>query len=113
MNKLTKKDKYAIQFLYQQGWNDIDIAKELDLSDKSVKSFIKKYLSETQKTNTSESVAHTKEDKTKNLMIRQTAAKKSNTVSIMTHGASQIGDEFYKNAKSNPKNTDSYIFRRS
>lgn len=110
MNKLTKKDKYAIQFLHNQGSTDDYISKDLGLDINQVKRFIKNNLKATDApTVTNETV---KVDKTKNLMIRQTAEKKSNTVSIMTQGASQIGDEFYKSMNSSPKNTDSYIYRR-
>lgn len=113
MNKITKKDKYAIQFLYENGSTEESICKELDLDIKQVKRFISKNL----KAKTVEAVEENKaeeqkDDKTKNLMIRQTASKKNNSVSIMTQGASQIGDEFYKALQSSPKNTDSYIYRR-
>ena len=111
MNKLTKKDKYAIQFLHSQGSTDDYIAKDLGLDINQVKRFVKNNL-KTIADETAVSNESLKVDKTKNLMIRQTAAKKSNTVSIMTQGASQIGDEFYKTMNSSPKNTDSYIYRR-
>ena len=110
MNKLTKKDKYAIQFLHSQGSTDDYIAKDLGLDINQVKRFVKNNL-KTIADETAVSNESLKVD-TKNLMIRQTAAKKSNTVSIMTQGASQIGDEFYKTMNSSPKNTDSYIYRR-
>lgn len=112
MNKLTKKDKYAIQFLHQQGSTDDYIAKDLGLEINQVKRFISKNLKTTNKQSSPEP-EKPKTDKTKNLMIRQTSDKKTNTVSIMTQGASQIGDEFYKSVNSSPKNTDSYIYRRS
>lgn len=112
MNKITKKDKYAIQFLHQQGSNEADIAKELELDIKQVKRFISKNMKSETTASDSETKSETKKDKTKNLMIRHTSDKKSNTVSIMTQGASQVGDEFYKTMNSSPKNTDSYIYRR-
>jgi predicted transcriptional regulator len=111
-NKITKKDKYAMEFLHNKGLSNLDIAKELELDIKQVKRF----LSQVTKTETEDKKPESKEeekvDKTKNLMIRQTSSKKNNSVSIMTQGASQIGDEFYKNINSSPKNTDNYIYRR-
>lgn len=112
MNKLTKKDKYAIQFLYEHGSTEDYIAKDLSLELNQVKRFIKNNI-KTIDDKTEVVSEEPKNDKTKNLMIRQTAAKKNNTVSIMTQGASQVGDEFYKSINSSPKNTDSYIYRRS
>lgn len=112
MNKLTKKDKYAIEFLHTKGSSEADIAKELNLEVSQVKRFINKHIVSTQtKEETTEESK--KVDKTKNLMIRHTSDKKNNTVSIMTQGASQVGDEFYKNLNSSAKNTDNYIYRRS
>jgi hypothetical protein len=112
MNKLTKKDKYSIRFLHQQGSTEDYIAKDLGLEINQVKRFISKNLKIIDEQSVSD-IEQTKTDKTKNLMIRQTSAKKTNTVSIMTQGASQVGDEFYKSVNASPKNTDSYIYRRS
>lgn len=110
MNKITKKDKYAIRFLHSEGKTDEYIAKDLDLDLKQVQRFISKNIVEPTQTIPDTPV---KVDKTKNLMIRHTSDKKNNTVSIMTQGASQVGDDFYKSLNSSPKNTDSYIHRRS
>ena len=60
---------------------------------------------------TEEKTRPTKTDKTKDLMIRQTAAKKNNSVSIMTEPASQLGDTFLQNIAPTTKKTDDYIFR--
>jgi IS30 family transposase len=114
MNKLTKKDKYAIEFLHSKGNTNSEIAKELNLDIGQVKRFISKNISKPQTTSTDSETNSTKKvDKTKNLMIRHTSDKKNNSVSIMTQGASQIGDDFYKNMNSATKNTDSYIYRRT
>lgn len=107
MSKMTNKDKYAIQYLVDAGKNVDFISSELGLS----KSQIKRFLTTLQKEQPKQD-ENAKTDKTKDVMIRQTSSKKNNTVSIMTQGASQIGDEFYKNMNASNKNTDSYIYRR-
>jgi len=109
MSKLTKKDKYAIQYLYDQNSDAKYIAKELELSESQVKRFLTTLVPNTEEPKVEE---QPKTDKTKNLMIRHTSDKKNNTVSIMTQGASQVGDDFYKNMNSSSKNTDNYIYRR-
>lgn len=111
MSKLTKKDKYAIEFLHSKGNTEVDIAKELGLEISQVKRFLKKTFSTTQEV--TDKIEPPKVDKTKNLMIRHTSDKKNNSVSIMTQGASQVGDEFYKSMNSSAKNTDNYIYRRT
>lgn len=116
MNKITKKDRYAIEFLYLKKYSEDEIAKELDLNVSQVKRFINKNLIDQNTENTENTEKTTKKEspknKTKNLMIRETAGKKNNSVSIMTQGASQISDEFYKNMNKSSKNTDNYIYRR-
>jgi len=111
MNKITKKDKYAIEFLHSKKYSEDEIAKELDLSVSQVKRFISKNLNDNPQSEQTEKKESPK-NKTKNLMIRETANKKNNSVSIMTQGASQISDEFYKNMNNSRKNTDNYIYRR-
>lgn len=108
MKNLTKSDKYAIEFLYKQNKTEQEISKELGCSLAQVKKTIKSFavVEEVPK------VEETKKDHTKNLMIRQTSAKKTNSVSIMTEGAAQLSDEFVKTLPSNTKNTDSFIYRR-
>lgn len=108
MISLNKSDKYAIELLYSKNKTIEEIAKELKLTDKQVKRVIDKLPKEEPKTISQE----TKTDKTKNLMIRQTSAKKSNTVSIMTEGASQLGDDFIKGLPTSTPNNSSYIYRR-
>lgn len=96
----TKTKEYAIKYLLSQKIPVEDIAKELKVSIKTVQSYV-----------TSEKTQPSKTDKTKDLMIRQTSAKKSNSVSIMTEAASQVSDNFVKNIESPTKNTSSYIFK--
>lgn len=109
MKSLSKSDRYAIEFLYSQQKTEKDIAKELGCTIAQVKRVVNE-LSSPKADN--KPISETKTDKTKNLMIRQTSAKKNNSVSIMTEGAAQLADEFIKNLPTNSKNTDSYIYRR-
>lgn len=103
MAKLNKTKEYAIQYLslYAKK-NPEEIAKELKISVTDVKAALK---------TSSKSTAPAKTDKTKDLMIRQTSAKKMNTVSIMTEAAAQLSDEFVRNMESPNKRTQNYIFR--
>lgn len=97
---MNKTKEYAIKYLLSLKKSPEEIAKELKISVSVVKSY-----------QAEEKTKPAKTDKTKDLMIRQTSAKKNNSVSIMTEGASQVGDEFVKNLGSSTKNTSSYIFR--
>lgn len=100
MAKLNKTKEYAIKYLFhQEKKSPQEIADELKISLSDVNSVVSKKTSPA------------KTDKTKNLMIRQTAAKKNNSVSIMTEAAAQLSDEFIKNMESPTKRTDKYIFR--
>lgn len=100
MAKLNKTKEYAVKYLSSYAKKSPEeIAKELKLSLTDVKKVLK-----------SSPTAPAKTDKTKELMIRQTSAKKMNTVSIMTEAAAQLSDEFIKTMDSN-KRTQSYIFR--
>lgn len=105
MAKLSKSSQYAIKYLHENNKTPELIAEELGLSVSQVEKFLASLDQQNQKT------APTKTDKTKDLMIRQTSAKKMNSVSIMTESASQVGDEFIKNMGNHQRNTDSYIFR--
>lgn len=103
MAKLSKTKEYAIKYLSIYGkQSDEDISKELKVSVADVKKVLKSSVSQT---------APAKTDKTKDLMIRQTSAKKMNTVSIMTEAAAQLSDEFIKNMPSPNARTQNYIYR--
>lgn len=100
MAKLNKTKEYAIQYLSKYGkQSPEEISKELKISLKDVNNVLGK-----------KSTSPAKTDKTKDLMIRQTSAKKMNTVSIMTEAAAQLSDEFVRNMDKHKK-TESYIFR--
>lgn len=101
MSKLPKIKEYAIRYLLEnKKMKPEKIASELEIDINVVKKFSSKKTTSVSKT-----------DKTKDLMIRQTSVKKTNTVSIMTEPASQLGDEFIKTIPGNHKSTESYIFR--
>ena len=100
MSKLNKTKEYAIKYLLSQNMSSEDIAKELNTNIELVDAY-----------KTSDKTKPAKTDKTKDLMIRQTAAKKNNSVSIMTEPASQLGDTFLQNMSPQTKKTDGYIFR--
>jgi hypothetical protein len=104
MPRLSKTTEYAIKYLYDQNKSVSDIATELKVSLAQVESVIAK-AGKTKKT------SKAKKDHTKDLMIRQTSAKKNNTVSIMTESAAQLSDEFIKNMDAHKQRTQSYIFR--
>ena len=100
MARLNKTKEYAIKYLSLHAQKSPEeIAKELKVSLDDVKKVLKP-----------SQTAPAKTDKTKDLMIRQTSAKKMNTVSIMTEAAAQLSDEFVKTMDTN-KRTQNYIFR--
>lgn len=102
MAKISNTKKYAILYLYEsQKMSVDDISKELKITKQDINSIVK----------ITKKAMPEKEDKTKNVMIRQTAGKKSNTVSIMTQAASQISDEHIKNMSNTTQDTSSFIFR--
>jgi putative lipase involved disintegration of autophagic bodies len=101
MAKLSKEKEYAIKYLLSTGKSAEEIAQELEVKPNQVAKFVVK----------EELVAPAKIDKTKDLMIRQTSAKKNNSVSIMTQAASQVGDEFYKSQSAQTRDTSGHIFK--
>ena len=102
MNTVSKTKEYAIRYLASQNKENAEIAKELKISLDTVNSVLAKE---------SNKISPAKTDKTKNLMIRQTSAKKNNSVSIMTEAAAQLGDEFLKNMNNTVRDTSKHIFR--
>lgn len=101
MAKISKEKEYAIKYLLSQGKSVEDVANELTVKANQVEKFVEKQ----------ETVAPAKTDKTKDLMIRQTSSKKTNSVSIMTQAASQVGDEFYKSQPAQTRDTSGHIFK--
>lgn len=98
MSKLSKSSIYAIKYLFSQGLNAEQISAEINLSVESIQSVI-------------ESENLIKEPPTaKDLMINQTAVKRTNSVAIMTKEASMMND--HDRAKfTSQKNSTEHIFR--
>lgn len=104
MARISKETEYAIKYLTEhKKLTPQEVAKELGIKINTVNKLINK--TDDQK------ISPAKTDKTKNLMIRQTSAKKTNTVSIMTEAAAQLNDEFIKTMNNSTKNTSKYIFK--
>ena len=110
MPRLNKTQTYAIQWLNSQKKEVVEIADELKLSEKQVLTVLEKASTAT---NDQSSVKTTKSpagNRSQNLMIRHTAGKKTNNVSIMTGEASALHDELKNKTGFNP-NTEKAIFR--
>lgn len=105
MPKISNTKKYAILYLYRTEKKSIEqISSELKISQNIISSII-------DNNKEPETPKVEKEDKTKKVMIRETAGKKINSVSIMTQAGSQITDEHIKNMGNYQKDTSGYIFR--
>ncbi len=107
MAKLNKIQKYAILWLNHSSWSTEKIAEELDIPEKQVQTAISS-VDNTNKVKTkSEPVGNSQ---SKNMMIRETANKKSH-VSIMTKESSMINDEAKKKRTSTVKQDTPGIYR--
>lgn len=97
----SKNNEYAILYLYKiQKMNSATIAKELKISQKIVDQILSEQTAEDKP----------KKSKVKDLMIRQTSSKGTNSVAIMTSAASQQSDDEIKNNVSTLKDPP-HIFR--
>ena len=98
--------EYAIRYLSEvMDMPSESIAKELKMTIKSIdKVILKKEAAKCEKIETPVST-------TKKAMIRHTSGKNSNSVSIMTEAASQLGDHFKKNHNGTKGRDQSHIFR--
>jgi hypothetical protein len=92
MSRITKVQKYAIQWLNHAGKSVEEISKELDIKPSQISTIIS-VNSQPEPTTVTHQLA-----KTKDLMITHTSGKKSNSVAIMTKEASEIADEAKKKA---------------
>lgn len=104
MSKLTKTQKYAIQWLHSTGSDVNTIAKELNITPVQVSTLVHK-AEPPVITNSVHPVS------AKDLMITHTSGKKINSVAIMTKEASQIADESQKNAPQIKTEDQKGIFR--
>lgn len=107
MPKLSKSNKYAIQWLNSQNLSIEEISEELKITINQVSKELN-----TSNAQQSEPDSITNNSRSKQLMINQTAGKKSNSVAIMTGEASMLNDSMKNTGHSSlQKNTDHYIFR--
>lgn len=113
MAKLNKTQMYAIRWLEYEGLTSDKIAEELSLPENDVIKTIEKH-SRSKNDETDNKVKTTKSsaaNRSQNLMIRETSAKKTNNVSIMTGAASMMNDELMKSVQAHNPNTEKNIFR--
>lgn len=110
MGKITKNIGYSILWLNHIGRDNSLIAKELKLSTDQVLTFLEKHniTNETVELPIKQSPVN-KAIKSKELMIRHTRDKKTNSVAIMTREASAVNDSIRTKLASNKKNNN-YIF---
>jgi len=108
MSRLSKTQAYAIQWLNSQGKNNLDIATELSITEKQVEKILEKTTTVTD--SPSIKTAKSPVSKSHDMMIRHTAAKNTNNVSIMTKEASQNNDQLKSSYDATNKNS-SHIFR--
>jgi hypothetical protein len=101
MKKINKNTEYAALYLYQtQKMDAATIAKELKVSKETVEEILNNQQPE-----------KPKKTIVKDLMIRQTSSKGTNSVAIMTHAASQQADESTKTNINSPTQDPPHIFR--
>lgn len=87
--KKRKELEYAVKYLSDtMKMSSKDISLELGIAEAVVDGILIQQPAEPKPKKVS---------KTQNLMIRHTSSKKTNNVSIMTEGASQLNDELKKN----------------
>jgi DNA-binding transcriptional regulator GbsR (MarR family) len=113
MARLNKSQKYAILWLNSTGMSVDDISRELELEIKQINNVLEKninVLSEAVIPTKAEPVNQNPKTSSKDLMIRHTAAKKTNSVAIMTKEASEINDHARNQNQMNP-NIQKNIFR--
>lgn len=91
--RLNRSQKYAIQWMVQEGNDITQIVKELKIPTDEVNKFIEKNC----KPNKENSIKTTSSRiKAKDLIINKTAEKGTKNVAIMTKEASEIADDFKK-----------------
>lgn len=114
MPRLNKIEVYAIRWLSSQGKDVKDISLELKIGEKQVQNILEKNHKTTDKElnikNGSETV--TNQPSVSSLMIKKTANKQNNSVSVMTKEASELSDaNRQKNNTSISKSFKNAIYR--
>lgn len=91
--RLNRSQKYAIQWMVQEGNEITQIVKELKIPTDVVSKFVEKNC-KPNKDNTLETKSS--RVKAKDLMVNHTAEKGTKNVAIMTKEASELADSFKK-----------------
>lgn len=102
-NKKTKQTEYAVKYLHDTlKKSQKEIALELGIAEAIVEGILNQQPEEKPR----------KQSKSQSMMIRHTSVKKTNNVSIMTEGASQLHDEYRKKLNSvGSRKAQNAIFR--
>lgn len=112
MAKLSKANTYAVLWLNSHGKSVSDIVLDLSLTEKQVTSVLEKASrAGGEQANIKTAKSPATNSRSMNLMIRETAGKKNNTVSIMTSEASMVNDQMKNQSTNQQGKTDKYIFR--
>lgn len=109
MARLSKTQIYAIRWLDSQQKSASEIAEELNLKEDQISKTIEKYSISKKETNSIKD-AKSPVSRSQNLMIRETSAKKTNNVAIMTKEASELNDHLKNQPTAHPV-TEKAIFR--
>ena len=108
--RLNKTQKYAIQWMTDNGHSVEEVVKELKLPEKTVSNFVEKHT----KVSKESSVKTTSGPvNSKDLMIRHTSSKNDNTVAIMTKEASEVNDAFKKTSENTASRHSKNIYKIS
>lgn len=108
MTRLSKTDKYAILWLSHTGLHSAEISQELKISEENITKVLEKA---TPMSNDNKISTGSEPVKSNNLMINETAGKKTKSVSIMTGAASQENDRILKEMKPSSSRHTGAIFR--
>lgn len=97
--KSENQKKYSVYYLSDSGSTPAQIAKELGMTSKEVKSILSNRLID--KNNKDPIKTTSSPVNSKNLMITETSVKGTKNVAIMTKEASEVNDSFKKNMQKN------------
>lgn len=110
MSRINRTQTYAALWLNSQGWSVTKIANELELTDKQIQNAINKFDHKQQTESIKTVSAPVAQSPSKNLMIRETANKKTH-VAIMTKESSMLNDELKKKNSNTPIRNNTGIYR--
>lgn len=110
MSRINRTQIYAALWLNSQGWTATKIANELELTDKQIQNAIEKFNQQKGAESIKTVSAPVAQSPSKNLMIRETANKKTH-VAIMTKESSMINDELKKKNSNAPIRNNTGIYR--